>query len=1033
MVRRARLGLGVDVKEILPGRLQATFWPGEPVPACGHLALWGVAELKPTVAEFGFPAGKPALLPTVLPRSRKATKRVQAAAVPARLVPVASALRALAALPAVDAPASAWPGWRRPSDSVLAWSAAAKLALELAAAGRVVPALRAAGDVGVASWRLAVAGDRRFADLAAALPPAAHALRADEDDQAVWSALALLTAFGDAVADACARRGAPRPASSGWPHTWAAALAGTDPIVAEAPRVPYPSRKRHVSSTQGIAERALALAEWAGPLLGRDGAAEARLCLRLDTPPVDPPDDLAGDGAGPVATGWPLGYLLQAADDPSLLVEAEQVWSLAATHIDLAGCRVGDPQETLVRGLAEAARLFPPIAASLAERRPTGLELSAEQAADLLTAAGDLAAAGLGVLLPAELTADGQRRLRARLRVGKATPPPGAGITKAGFDADGLAEFAWEVALGDEALTPAEFDEIVALKQPIVRWRGRWVRVDPDEALRLADLAGTSGTLTQAEALAAALAGEAQLRGIGAVEAVADGALAALVERIRALRDDAEAGTSPQARLDGITAVLRDYQHRGVAWLQTMADLGLGTVLADDMGLGKTLQAIALMRSRGGDRPHLVVCPTSVVGNWERELARFAPGLPVLRHHGPERPAEPGGFPAGAVAVTSYGLVRRDADLLAEVDWDVVILDEAQQVKNHAAKGARAVRRLRASARVAMTGTPVENRLAELWAIVDFANPGLLGPFSGFRERYAVPVERWGDDGAARRLRALVAPFLLRRVKTDPAVAADLPPKREAIVACTLTREQATLYQAAVDRVFDEEGLAAEGIDRRGQILALLTALKQICNHPAQYLGETGPLAGRSGKLARTEEMLAEIVAAGDRALVFTQYRRMGELLSRHLSARLGLPDVPFLHGGVPRQARDAMVTAFQTDPDSSPILLVSIKAGGAGLNLTAATHVIHYDRWWNPAVEDQATDRAYRIGQTRSVAVHKLVAAGTLEERIAELLERKRALADAVVGEGETWLTELDDDALRALVTLSDTDVAEAPDGEWD
>ncbi|MGH8895977.1 MAG: DEAD/DEAH box helicase [Egibacteraceae bacterium] len=981
----------MDVEEILPGRLQATFWPGEPVPACGHLALWGARELKSAVVELGFGVGRPAHLPTVLPLSRKATKRVAAAAVPARLIPVASALRALAALPSVDAPASAWPGWRRPSDSVLAWSATAKLTLELVAAGRVVPTLRAAGEVGVASWRLAVAGDRRFADLAAAFPHAAHALRTDEDDKAVWSAAALLAAFGDAVADTCARRGAPGSAANGWPKAWTAALAGPDPIVTEVPR-----RARDTgavpprSSTQSIAERARLLGEWAGPLLGREGAAEARLCLRLDTPPTD---------ADP-ATTWPLGYLLQAADDPSLLVEAEHVWSLAATHLDLGGRRVGDPQETLVRGLAEAARLFPPIAASLSERRPTGLELSGEHAADLLAAAGDLAGSGLGVLLPAELTADGQRRLRARLRVGKVTGPPGAGITTAGFDADGLAEFAWEVALGDEVLSPAEFEEIVALKQPIVRWRGRWVRVDPDEALRLADLAGTRGTLTQAEALAAALAGEAHLRGIGEVEAVADGALATLVERIRALREDAEAGSSPEARLDGIKAVLRDYQHRGVAWLQTMADLELGTVLADDMGLGKTLQAIALMRSRGGDRPHLVVCPTSVVGNWERELARFAPDLPVLRHHGPERPTEPGGFTAGAVAVTSYGLVRRDVDLLAEVDWDVLILDEAQQVKNHAAKAARAVRRLRAGARVAMTGTPVENRLAELWAIVDFTNPGLLGPFAGFRERYAVPVERWGDEGAARRLRALVAPFLLRRVKTDPAVAADLPPKQEAIVACTLTREQATLYQAAVGRVFDEEGLAAEGIDRRGQILALLTALKQICNHPAQYLGETGPLPGRSGKLARTEEMLAEVVAAGDRALVFTQYRRMGELLARHLCARLGLVDVPFLHGGVPRQTRDAMVAAFQSDPDSSPILLISIKAGGAGLNLTAATHVVHYDRWWNPAVEDQATDRAYRIGQTRSVTVHKLVTAGTLEERIADLLERKRALADAVVAD---------------------------------
>ncbi|MGH8909008.1 MAG: DEAD/DEAH box helicase [Egibacteraceae bacterium] len=937
----------------------------------------------------------------MLPRSRKAVKRVAPAAVPARLVPVGRALRVLAMLPAADAPAAAWPGHRRPSESVLAWSVAAKLMLELVAAGRVVPTLRPAGEVAVAAWRLSAAGDRRLADLAKALPPAAHALRSDEDagagEEAVWSAAALLEAFGDAVADVCARRGrgAPTKAARGWPEAWTAALAGSNPIV-DPP-----------------AGRAQQVVEWAAPLLGRDGASDARLCLRLDTPLDEAPD-----------ARWPLAYLLQAADDPSLLVEAEQVWSLVARHLELADRRVGDPQETLVRGLAEAARLFPPIAASLAEQRPTRLELPAEHAADLLTAAGDLAAAGLGVLLPAELTADGQRRLRARLRVGKGTPPPGAGIAAAGFNAEGLAEFAWEIALGDETLSPEEFEEIVALKQPIVRWRGRWVRVDPDEALRLADLAGGTGTLSGAEALAAALAGEAQLRGIGTVETVADGGLAVLVDRLRAL--SAQPSAIPEPRLDGIHAVLRDYQRRGVAWLQTMADLGLGTVLADDMGLGKTLQSIALMQARAGDRPHLVVCPTSVVGNWERELAKFAPGLPVLRHHGADRPTDPESFPPGAVAVTSYGLVRRDIDLLAAVDWDVVILDEAQQVKNHAAKAARAVRRLPAQARVAMTGTPVENRLAELWAIVDFANPGLLGSFTGFRERYAVPVERWGDDGAARRLRTLVAPFLLRRLKSDPAVAADLPPKREATVACTLTREQATLYQAAVDRVFNEEGLAEEGIDRRGQILALLTALKQICNHPAQYLGETGPLPGRSGKLARTEEMLAEVVAAGDRALVFTQYRRMGELLSRHLGARLGLREVPFLHGGVPRQTRDAMVEAFQADPDASPILLVSIKAGGAGLNLTAATHVVHYDRWWNPAVEDQATDRAYRIGQTRSVAVHKLVSAGTLEERIAQLLERKRALADAVVGEGEAWLTELDDEALRALVMLSEGDIAD-------
>ena len=380
-------------------------------------------------------------------------------------------------------------------------------------------------------------------------------------------------------------------------------------------------------------------------------------------------------------------------------------------------------------------------------------------------------------------------------------------------------------------------------------------------------------------------------------------------------------------------------------------------------------------------------------------------------------------FKPGSVVVTSYGLLRRDADLLTKVSWDVAVLDEAQQIKNHAAQAARVAKRLPALTRIALTGTPVENRLSELWSVLDFTNPGLLGPFSRFKDRYAVPVERWRDPDAVARLRRIVAPFMLRRVKTDPAVAADLPPKIESIVTCTLTREQATLYQATVATILDDEGLG-EGFTRQGRVLKLLTALKQICNHPAQYLGESTPLRGRSGKLARATEMLAEVVAGDERALIFTQYREMGELLARHLTAALRLPEVPFLHGGVPRKARDAMVEAFQHDESAPPLLIVSLKAGGTGLNLTRATHVVHYDRWWNPAVEDQASDRAHRIGQTTTVNVHKLVTGGTLEERIATLLGEKRALADAVVGAGETWLGELADDELRALVTLSTGDV---------
>jgi SNF2-related domain/SNF2 Helicase protein/Helicase conserved C-terminal domain len=1030
--------------------VQATFWPGGRVPADGHLALWGTGDLPAAVAALGAPPGVPAQLPTAVPASARARRKVVEGQVEAMLLPVRGAILLLAGLPTADA----WPQWQRPGDSLLAWSVATKLALEHVAAGNVVPVLRPGGpDRMVAAWRLAApAGDRRFAALADAMPPAAHALRRDEDDGTIWTAADLLAAFVDAVADACARAPGPhstRTATRGSLGTrWATALTSSDPVVeldahdGTGPRTgDGRSRDRGASDGRGRnrgigqgrtgratddgrgrdrgvgegAAESLAddVARWAAPLAGTGPQAAARLCVQLHTPVAAEPDE-----------PWPLDYHLQAADEPSLMVPADQVWQTGSRTLDALGGRFVDPQEALVRGLAEAARLFPPIDASLSHARPTGLDLAPSDAAAFLAdGAGTLAGAGLGVLLPAELTAKGARKLRARLRMGATAGDPGAGITGAGLNEETLGAFHWEAAIGDDSLTAQEFADIVALKQPLVLWKGQWVRLDPGEAATLADLVGTTGEVPPGEALSVALAGERASGELGAVEVVADGVLRTLVDRLRAASDDRE------PRLEGIDAILRAYQRTGVAWLQTLSDLGIGALLADDMGLGKTVQTIALLAARDGTRPHLVVCPTSVVGNWERELARFAPALPVLRHHGPDRPDDPAGFPGGTVAVTTYGLLRRDADMLADVDWDVVVLDEAQQIKNHAARTARAARRLTAVGRVALTGTPVENRLSELWSIMEFANPGLLGRFTHFRERYAVPVERWRDPEAAAQLRRIAAPFMLRRLKSDPAIAAGLPPKIEATVACTLTREQATLYQAAVDTLLDENGDGlGEGIERRARILKLLTALKQICNHPAHYLGEAGPLTGRSGKLARTTEMLAEAVDAGDRALVFTQYRVMGDLLVRHLTSTLGLPAIPFLHGGVTRARRDTMVAVFQ-DGSGPPLMVVSLKAGGTGLNLTAATHVVHYDRWWNPAVEDQATDRAYRIGQTRTVNVHKLVTGGTLEERIATLLDDKRTLADAVVGTGETWLTELSDDDIRALVALSSDDIGEPDD----
>ncbi|WP_437330093.1 SNF2-related protein [Sorangium sp. So ce381] len=925
----------------------------------------------------------------------------------------------------------------RAPPSVAAWSLASKLALDLVVRERVVPRVVPAGAAGgrtEARWAVSLAAPEdaaRVAALARAMPPAAHAVPAGaqaahaHDGRGrsrahaaaeVWSAEALLRAFLDAAADALARGGAtdrparaPRPAHAPWERRLVLALTG-------------PQR---AFAAEGLAERALVadLDAWIRPALGACDALRA--CFRLELPQGD--------------RGFVLRFLLQATDDPSLLVPAADVWKTQGRTLKALGRAFSDAEEVLLGALGAAARLFAPIARALGEARPERVDLDpAEAWAFLAQAAPALGEAGFGVVVPGELLASGQRRLRLRMRVGAARRTAGVVAGSAGLGLDEALDFAWEAALGDEALSARELAALARQKSPLVRHRGAWVAVVPEELAEIARrLEAGGGRISAREALEGALAGETHVDGL-AVPVVAEGALARAMER---LRSGAQRAAAPPA---GFVGTLRPYQARGVAWLQTMASLGLGACLADDMGLGKTVQLLAFLVGRRAaapedTRPTLLVAPTSVVGNWEREAARFAPALPLVRHYGEgrarsaeelatrasdasERPAQgsDGGARSagGGLVLTTYGLLRRDAAALAGVDWAAVVLDEAQNIKNASSRTARAARALRAPHRVAMTGTPVENRLAELWSILEFANPGLLGPLEAFRRAYAVPIERYGDRKAAERLRRVAGSFLLRRIKNDPAVLQDLPPKDEARVFCTLTREQVTLYQAALDEAMRriEE---AEGIERRGLVLSLLTVLKQICNHPAQCLREAGPLAGRSGKLARLTEMLEEALAAGDRALVFTQFREMGDRLVRHLAPSLDT-EVLFLHGGTPRLARDEMVRRFQDDPRGPRVFVLSLKAGGAGLNLMAASHVFHFDRWWNPAVEDQATDRAHRIGQRRAVQVHKLVCAGTVEEKVDRMLEQKRDLAAQVVGQGEAWITELDDAALRELFALS-------------
>jgi len=475
----------------------------------------------------------------------------------------------------------------------------------------------------------------------------------------------------------------------------------------------------------------------------------------------------------------------------------------------------------------------------------------------------------------------------------------------------------------------------------------------------------------------------------------------------------------------GFHGTLRPYQERGVAWMSFLDRVGLGGVLADDMGLGKTVQVLALVAlDRGTEStlgPTLLVCPMSLVGNWQREAERFTPDLRVHVHHGSDRARGEDFEQAVADAdlvVTTYAVAARDVEALREVPWRRVVLDEAQAIKNAATRSAQAVRSLAARQRIAVTGTPVENRLADLWSILDTTNPGILGNAPAFTRRFAVPIERHGDEDAADRLRTLTRPFVLRRLKTDRTIIADLPDKLEMEVVCSLTREQAALYQAVVDDMLRKVE-ESEGIERRGLVLATMTKLKQVCNHPAQLLRDGTPLAGRSGKLERVEAIVEEVLASGERALLFTQFAEFGGMLRSRLTQRFGR-EVLFLHGGVPKKERDRMVARFQADDPAAPALFVlSLKAGGTGLTLTAANHVLHVDRWWNPAVEDQATDRAFRIGQTRNVQVRKLVCAGTVEERISAMIAEKRGLAARIVGTGETWLTELSTQELRELVAL--------------
>jgi SNF2 family DNA or RNA helicase len=634
----------------------------------------------------------------------------------------------------------------------------------------------------------------------------------------------------------------------------------------------------------------------------------------------------------------------------------------------------------------------------------------------LRRAAPLLDAAGFGVLLP---NWAGRTRLGMKLTTrsqDEGEAEPGA-ATSGGFGLGSLVDFRWDLAIGDDTIDEAELAELARLKAPLVRLRGQWVELDEEQLAAALDFLrqGRTGRMSAAQAVSAVIHAGSRTLPLVAVEA--DGTLGDL------LAGDADRRLVPMTTPDGVHARLRPYQERGLAWLTFMNRLGLGALLADDMGLGKTLSILSLLVSertaRSGLPPTLAVLPMSLVGNWQREAARFTPSLRVYVHHGTGRHRDEDLLAAvkgSDLVLTTYGTATRDVEALSAIEWGRVVCDEAQALKNSATRQAKAVRAIPAVSRVALTGTPVENHLTELWSIMEFANPGLLGPRSAFREKYAVPIEAQGDEQAAIALKRATQPFILRRLKTDKSIIDDLPDKQEIKVFCNLTPEQASLYQATVDDLLQQLS-GADDTKRRGLILATMAKLKQVCNHPAHLLKDGSRLDDRSGKLERLEEICAEILQQREKALVFTQYAEFGSMLQPYLAARLGRP-VLWLHGGTSKRQRDELIERFQQDPEPA-LFLLSLKAAGTGLTLTAANHVVHVDRWWNPAVEDQATDRAFRIGQTKNVQVRKFICVGTLEERIDEMIDRKRSLAESIVGTGEDWLTELSIADLRDVLRL--------------
>ena len=752
-------------------------------------------------------------------------------------------------------------------------------------------------------------------------------------------------------------------------------------------------------------------------------SSPAKLCFKLESP----------ENEFTNINTWKLCFYLQSIHDPSLLVPARDVWREKNQTLEFLKEQFANPQELLLIGLGKAMKIFPPLGEALQTSNPEKCILNLSQTFSFLQEYSNaLKAAGFGVLIPRAKDGEKNYIYKPVMQIKVSDSTSTSGI----LNYSSVLSFQWQIAIGTEVLTEQELQMLLKYKEPLIYLKGKWVEINSLELQKTVDFLSNQFINGQSSI-------ESTLKLLTEANIPESTIAASIIDqpdwltKLFTETKEFELVDVPKTFI----GTLRPYQHRGVSWIIFMHKIGLNPCLADDMGLGKTIQVICFILylkelkkipnpiapniSNHKSTLHvLVVCPKSVMMNWGHELKRFAPDIKWDIYQGSQRKNILGHHPE--ILIASYGTTRRDELDLSQNTWNLLVIDEAQNIKNPFSQQSKVIRSLKAEYRIALTGTPIENRLTELWSIFDYLQPLYLGTLTDFRRQYAQPIEVYKSPLQTKKLQYLIQPFILRRLKNDKTIINDLPDKTEIKEYCYLTKEQISLYQALVDQQL-QFIKRSEGIKRRGNILATLLKLKQICNHPAQFLGDQSAIDNRSEKLTRIGELLEELVEENECALIFTQFVEMGKILQQYCQKVLK-KKVLFLHGQTSTKQRTDMILRFQEQEASLPlpVFIISLKAGGTGLNLTRANHVIHFDRWWNPAVEDQATDRVFRIGQNKKVMVHKFITVGTIEEKIDTLIEQKKLLANMFIGGGEDWLTQLDNDQIKEVLSLSQTGISD-------